>query len=244
MYNLLISLAVGVVVTLLVKLADFSIWAGLIPGLIVAIGVFLYLTRRVTLKLQGLMGQVQKELSVQPSNPREVQQTIGRAIKMLEGGLVWDKWQFRLGSAIHGQIGMLKYLAKDFDGAAASFGKAHSSDYMSKAFEGALHYQRKDFTKMRSSFEASVKAGKKESIVWAAYAWCLVQLKERDEALRVLARAVEINPTDEKLKGSLSQLQNDKRLKMKPYEPMWWQFGLETPPQTPMGGRRVQYLRR
>ena len=68
------------------------------------------------------------------------------------------------------------------------------------------------------------------------------------QALAVLARGAEANPADEKLKGSLVQLQNDKRLKMKPYEPLWWQFGLESPPPQMMGGggggRRVQFTRR
>lgn len=244
MYNLLISLAVGVVVTVAVKLFDFSIWAGLIPGVIAAVATFIYLTRRVTVRLQGLMALVQKELSTQPSNPKELQATMGRAIKMLESGLAWEKWQFRLGAAIHGQIGLLKYMGKDLDGAAPHLAQAHSSDFMAKAFEGALYYQKKDYARMRAAFDAAVVKGKKESIIWAAYAWCLVQIKERDEALRVLARAVETNPTDEKLKSSLSALQNDKRLKMKPYEPMWWNFQLESPPPTAMGGRRVQYLRR
>lgn len=244
MYNLLISLAVGVAVTFLVKLFGFSIWAGLVPGVIAAVGAFIYLTRRVMVQLQKLMGEVQKELGAQPGNPKEAQQAIARAIKMLEGGLVWDKWQFRVASSIHGQIGLLKYMSKDFDGAAKHFAQAHPSDHMSKAFEGALHYQRKEYAKMRASFELAVKRGKKESIIWAVYAWCLTQLKERDEALRVLARAVENNPTDEKLKNSLSALQNDKRLKMKAYEPMWWQFGLETPPPMVMGGRRSHFVRR
>ncbi|HEY0095428.1 MAG TPA: tetratricopeptide repeat protein, partial [Archangium sp.] len=32
MYNLVISLAVGIAIALGVKLAGFSIWAGLVPG--------------------------------------------------------------------------------------------------------------------------------------------------------------------------------------------------------------------
>ena len=50
------------------------------------------------------------------------------------------------------------------------------------------------------------------------------------------------NPSDEKLKKALTALQNDKRLKMSPWEPMWWQLGLETPamqqPQFAGAGRR------
>jgi tetratricopeptide (TPR) repeat protein len=249
MYNLLIALAVGVVVTLAVKLLGFSVWAGLVPGVLAFLATYIVLARRVSLRVQALMTSVQGELQGQPASQRDLQQRIDRAVKTLEGGLVWDKWQFLVGPEIHAQIGMLRYMAKDLAGAQPHLAKANPRNYMAKALEGALHYQRKDVPAMKASFEAAAKAGKKESIVWAAYAWCLLQLKDKDQALAVLARGAEANPSDEKLKGSLSQLQNDKRLKMKPYEPLWWQFGLESPPPQMMGGgggggRRVQFTRR
>ncbi|MFP2931668.1 tetratricopeptide repeat protein [Pyxidicoccus sp. 3LG] len=246
MYNLLISLGVGIAVALLVKLAGFSLWAGLIPGILATLGVFILLARRVAGRVQALMTVVQQDLQSQPTSQKDAQTRVDRAVKTLEQGLVYDKWQFLVGPEIHAQIGMLKYMVKDLDGAKAHFEKASARNYMAKAMQGALYYQRKDFPAMKSSFEAAVKSGKKESIVWAVYAWCLLQNKEKDDALRVLARAVEENPKDEKLKGSLTQLQNDKRLKMKPYEPMWWQFGLETPPTMPPmgGGRRMQFVTR
>ena len=227
------------------KFAGFKVWQGLIPGTLVFVGTYIWLGRRIGNKLQALMTSVQKELQGQPTNQKEAQARVERAIKRLEGGLVYEKWQFLVGPEIHSQIGMLKYMSKDLDGARGHFAKASARNYMAKAMEGALHYQRKDFPAMKKSFEAAVTAGKKEALVWAVYAWCLVQNKEKDEALRVLARGVEANPSDEKLKNSLSALQNDKRLKMKAYEPMWWQFGLEAPPPQMLGGggggRRVQF---
>jgi hypothetical protein len=87
-----------------------------------------------------------------------------------------------------------------------------------------------------------VKGQKKEGVLWAAYAWCLLQHKEKDKALQVMNRAVVANPSDEKLKAGLVALQNDKKLKMKAWEPLWWQFGLETP-QEMMGGRQVRFQR-
>jgi hypothetical protein len=69
--------------------------------------------------------------------------------------------------------------------------------------------------------------------------------REYDKAMKVLARAVEQNPSDEKLKGALSALQNDKRMKMSAWEPAWWQFHLEPPPVQQQvqfqGGRRARY---
>lgn len=244
MYNLLISLAVGLVVALLVKLANFSLWAGLVPGLLAFVATYILLARRVVLKVQALMGRVQKELSGQPANPRELQQTLQRAVKTLESGLPWGRWQFLVAPEIHSQIGMLQYMGKDLDGALKHFEQGSTRNYMAKAMEGALHYQRKEPEKMKAAFETAVKSGKKESLIWAVYAWCLLNLKDREQAMRVLGRGVETNPSDEKLKNSLAQLQNDKRLKMRPFEPAWWQFGLEPPPTPTMGGRRVQFLRR
>ncbi|MCY1003678.1 tetratricopeptide repeat protein [Myxococcus sp. MISCRS1] len=248
MYNLLISLAVGIVVALLVKLANFSIWAGLVPGLIAAVITFFFLGRRVAGQIQALMTTVQSDLQSQPTSKKDAEGRVERAVKTLEKGLVYDKWQFMVGPEIHAQIGMLKYMVKDLDGALVHFKQGSSRNYMAKAMEGALYFQRNDTPAMKAAFEAAAKSGKKEAIVWAAYAWCLLQKKEKDEALKVLGRGVEENPKDEKLKASLGQLQNDKRLKMKPYEPMWWQFGLETPPMMPPmgggGGRRMQFVTR
>lgn len=249
MYNLLISLAVGIAIALGIKLVGYSLWAGLIPGTLAFAFTFILLARRVAKRIQVLMDAVQKEFATQATNQKEATQKVERAVKMLEQGLVYDKWQLMVGPELHAQIGMLKYMVKDLDGAQAHFSKSGPRNYMAKALEGALHYQRKNFTAMEASFEAAVKTGKKESVIWAAYAWCLLQNKDKDKALKVLARAVETNPSDEKLKGSLTQLQNDKRLKMKPYEPTWWQFGLEAPPMPTMGGgggggRRVQFINR
>ncbi|QRO02282.1 tetratricopeptide repeat protein [Archangium violaceum] len=244
MYNLLIALGAGLLVTLVTKFAGFKLWQGLIPGTLVLLGTYVWLGRRIGNKLQELMTSVQKELQGQPTSQKEAQSRVERAIKMLEGGLVYDKWQFLVGSEIHSQIGMLKYMSKDLDGAQAHLSKASPRNYMAKAMQGALFFQRKDFAAMKKSFETAVVSGKKEPLMWAVYAWCLVQNKEKDEALKVLGRGVEANPSDEKLKSSLSALQNDKKLKMKPYEPMWWQFGLEPPPTQVLGGgggRRFQF---
>jgi predicted Zn-dependent protease len=249
MYNLLISLAVGIAIALGIKQAGYSLWAGLIPGTLAFAFTFVMLARRVAKRIQVLMDSVQKEFATQATTQKEATAKVERAVKTLEQGLVYDKWQFMVGPELHAQIGMLKYMVKDLDGAQGHFAKSGPRNYMAKAMEGALHYQRKNFTAMETAFETAVKTGKKESVIWAAYAWCLVQNKEKDKALKVLGRGVETNPSDEKLKTSLTQLQNDKRLKMNPYAPTWWQFGLEAPPMPSPGGgggggRRVQFINR
>jgi tetratricopeptide (TPR) repeat protein len=230
MINLLIALGAGVLVVGLVKALGFSLIAGIIPGTIVFLAVFVVLGRRSFTQLQTIVATVQAELSGMTANKKDQLARSEKAIKMLEASLPLGKWQFLIEGEIYGQIGMIKHLFKDADGALAAFKKASARNYFAKAMQGAIYFQKKDFAAMKESFEAAVKYGNKEGLTWAAYAWCLAQNKQSDEALKVLARAVEANPSDEKLKKALSALQNDKRLKMSPWEPMWWQLGLESPP--------------
>lgn len=249
MINLLLALALGTATVLAIKLSGFTLVAGLIPGFLVLVASFVGLAYRTGKKLQATMKLVQEELSSMPPNPKEQKAKGDKAIKLLESILPLGRWQFLVEAELHGQIGLIKFLFKDYEGAMASFLKTHSRNYMARAYQAAVYFQRKDYPAMEKAFEEAVTSGKKEGIVWAAYAWCLEQTKQSDKAIAVLARAVATNPSDDKLKGALTALQNDKRLKMKAWEPMWWQFGLEAPPVMQpqfIGGRggRARFARR
>ena len=248
MINLVLSLLIGFGLAVLIRLGFGFPWlASIIPGTIAFIAAFVLLGRRIFLKLQALNGEVQRELQAMPPNQREQKVRIDKAIKLLESALQYERWQFLVGAEIHGQIGIIKYMVKDVDGALPELEKASPRNYLASAMRAAISYQKKDFPSMYKHFEAAVSNGKKEGLVWAAYAWCLMQLKEKDKAIKVFARAVEQNPSDEKLKGALTALQNDKKLKMKAWEPGWWQLGLEAPPQPqPVfsgGGRQMRFRR-
>jgi hypothetical protein len=155
MYNLLISLGVGIAITLGIQQAGYAFWAGIIPGTLAFILTFILLARWVAKRIQVLMDSVQKEFASQATTQKEAQQKIDRAVKTLEQGLVYDRWQLMVGPEIHAQIAMLRYMAKDLDGAQAHFAKASSRNYMAKALYGALHYQRKDYPAMEAAFEAA-----------------------------------------------------------------------------------------
>jgi tetratricopeptide (TPR) repeat protein len=243
MINLLLSSAVFAIVIVLARLGGFSLWAGLLPGFIAFTGTFFLLGRRVFNQLQAVMGEVQKELSTLNQNQREQKVKMEKSIKLLEGALPLKSWQFLVEAEIMGQIGIIKFMFKDVTGAEAAFAKASARNWLAQAMMASIAFSKKDYATMAAKWEEAVKHGKKEGMLWAGYAWCLLQNKEKDKALKVMARAVEANPSDEKLKGALTALQNDKKLKMKAWEPAWWQLGLEAPqaPQ-PMfvggGGRR------
>jgi len=243
MINLLLSLAVFAAIVAASRLAGFPLLAGLLPGTLAFVGMFFVLGRRVFTKLQNVMAEVQKELSTLNANPRDQKVKMEKSVKLLEAALPLKSWQFLVEAEIMGQIGIIKFMFKDYAGAEAAFAKASSRNWLAQSMMAALAFQKKDWARMEAKWEEAVKHGKKEGMMWAGYAWCLLQNKEKDKALKVMARAVEANPSDEKLKGALTALQNDKKLKMKAWEPGWWQLGLEAPPQQqPMfvggGGRR------
>ena len=248
MINVLLSVAAGVATGALVMAFGFPVYAGVIPGTIVLLGVMVILGRRSFVKLQNVMQQVQTELSSLTQNQKEQKVKVEKAIKLLEGALPLGKWQFMVEGEIWGQIGTIKYVFKDVEGAQTAFKKSSKRNWLAQTMQAAIAFQKKDQESMIASFEEAVKSGKKEGLPWASYAWCLQQLKQGDKALKVMVRAVEANPSDEKLKNGLTALQNDKKLKMKAWEPMWWQLGLETPPMPQaqfMGGRRgARFMRR
>jgi tetratricopeptide (TPR) repeat protein len=248
MINLVLSLAVGFVVAASIRAFNFPLVAGIIPGTIAMLASLFLLGRRVFNQLQAVNQQVQAELATLSGNPKEHKAKVEKVVKILEGALPLGRWQFLVEQEIWGQIGIIRYVFKDLPGAEAAFLKASPRNYLAKAMQAALFDQRKENDKAIAAFEEAVKSGKKAGLVWAAYAWVLMQGKQKDKAIAVLARAVEANPSDDKLKGALTALQNDKKLKMKAWEPEWWQLGLESPPvPQPVfsgGGRQMRFARR
>ncbi|MGC4114267.1 MAG: tetratricopeptide repeat protein [Myxococcales bacterium] len=257
MYNLLISLGVALALLGAVLAAGFSPWAAPIPAILGLLVSNFLLTRRMMKKVQVLADRAQKELTAAQSTMDSKQQKVrfDKAIEILKEGFQYDKWQFLIAAELHAQIGMLEYVRKDFAGARPHLEKASGrgpTGARAKAMLGCLHSgliegeKGQDEAKMRAAFEVAAKAGKKEPVLWATYAWCLDKLGKRDDALKVLARGVETNPSDDKLKGSMVALQNEKKFKMKPYGMEWYQFHLERPPMDmgPGGGRRVVFQRR
>ncbi|MEI7703865.1 MAG: hypothetical protein WCK73_04650 [Deltaproteobacteria bacterium] len=243
MYNLLISLAAGLVVTLAVLLGTNLGWVGsILPGLLVITATYFLLARRTWKKLEALMGEVQKEL---------LAQKFDRALQTLQGGFVLGPWQFLVASQLHSQIGVLRYVRQDFDGARPHLEKSFSRHGTARAMLALTRYRKKDLEGMRKLFDEAAKDNKKDGLVFAAWAWVEEKEGNHDRAIAVLARGLKANPSDEKLKAAAQALQNDKRLKLgKIYGEQWWQFHLEQMPGQMMapgggrGGRRVIYQRR
>src|SRR4029453_14217217 len=116
MYNLLIAFAAGVVVTVAVRLAGLSWLAGIVPGVLGFIGAYVFLAKRIADKLKGLIYSAQKELQ-STSSPRDKDAKVAKAVKTLEQGLRYDRWQIMVAPQVHGQIGILHYMMKDYPSA-------------------------------------------------------------------------------------------------------------------------------
>ena len=202
----------------------------------------------------------QKALDLKPEDPDVLTdqgvmfQELGqfdKAIATLQGGFALAPWQFLVASQLHAQIGVLRYVRKEFDEALPHLQKSFSRHWLARAMLGALLWRRKDLAGMERTFLEAEKNNKKEGLVWCTHAWLLDKEGRHDDAVKVLGKAAAQNPSDEKLKSALQALQNDKKLKLgKLYGEQWFQFHLEKmPPQmiSPMGGRggrRVVYQRR
>jgi tetratricopeptide (TPR) repeat protein len=245
MINLVLSILAGAVVALIVRLFTPHWVACIVPGVLVMSGAYVVLARRIATKIQQLGEQVQAQLQTPVRTEKDRDALLDRAVKLLEGGFQWARWQFFITPAIHAQIGMLLFFKKDYENARPHLEKAFSREWMAKAMLGVVHYVGKDEAKMKAAFEEAVTNGKKEALSWGVYAWCLENSKQHDAAIALAGRAVTENPSDEKLKKLQNQLQNNKRLKMNQFEPMWWQFGLEKPPmEMPRPQMRFQRGRR
>jgi tetratricopeptide (TPR) repeat protein len=239
MFNLAISLAAGILTGLIVALSTrLGAVAAVLPGTVVAVGVFLVLVRRTWKQLETLFDSVQKELQAQ---------RVDKALQILQGGFRLAPWQFLVASQIHSNIGILLFVKGDVDASLPHLEKSFTRNWIARAMLGVARYRTRDVAAAMKVFEEAVKVNKKEGLLWQVYAWVLEKEGRHEESIAVLGRAVAANPTDEKLKTSLQALQNGKKLKLgKLYAEQWFQFRLEAVPQTMLmpnhrPGRRAMF---
>jgi tetratricopeptide (TPR) repeat protein len=223
MYNLIISIVVGVVVAVaLARGTELPVAAAIFPGILATTIAYFLLARRTWKKLEAVFEGMQREVQAQKFD---------KAIQTLQGGFVLAPWQFLVSSQLHSNIGILLYLKQDLDGALPHLEKSFSKNWIARGMLGAARYRKHDLEGSKKVLEDAVKSNKKEGVLWSVYGWILEKEDRHEEAIRILARAVQANPSDEKLKASLQSLQNGKKLKLgKLYAEQWFQFMLERPP--------------
>ncbi|MCL1893562.1 MAG: hypothetical protein FWG02_04915 [Holophagaceae bacterium] len=221
MINLGISLGVAIL------FASLLIWLGVNPpllgillGLIPGTGLFIYFGKRMQEKLEKIFLRASEQIKRQQFDP---------AIETMKEGYKLAPWQFLVKGSIDGQIGTLQYMRNKHTEAEPLLKSASMNHYFAKAMLAILYWKRGERGTAKKIFDTAVKAGKKDSLIYALYAYVLNEMHERDSAINILNQGLKKCKDDERLLSNRTLLQNKKPMKMKVYGEQWYQFMLERP---------------
>jgi len=222
MYNLLISAAASIAVLLImIFVLLLPWWASLIVAFIIFAIVFVIFSKITMKKVMAALETAGKDLQAQP--PR-----FEKAIRVLKDALQYSKWQIYVEGQLESQIGMIYYMKRDFTNAFPHLEKSFFKNWAATAMLAVSYMKRQKKEKMISTFEKAVQWNSKESMLWALYAYCMNESGEADKARGILTKGLKKNPGDEKLQNLLQSLQNGKKMNMRVYGDIWFQFHLES----------------
>lgn len=220
MINLLLGLGAALAVILLSSLLSIKLWISLPIGILAGAALFIWQGRKIQQELEKIFTRAGDLLK---------KQQFDKAIETMKEGYRFSSKQFLVKGSIDGQIGVVQYLRKKNEEAEPLLASASMQHYIAKAMLGILQWKRGEKKKARETFNLALKTGKKESLLYAVYAYVLVEMGERDKAIEVLNKGLGICKGDERLITNRNLLQNGKALKMKVYGEQWYQFLLERP---------------
>lgn len=219
MYNALISAAVAVVVFVGLMLAVGTWWIAALVSPLVAMLVFFLISRIVMKKVMAVMETANRDLQGQ---------RVDKAISELKSAFVYGKWQMYVTGQLNAQIGMIYYMKRDFGKAFPYLEKSFFKNWVAMGMLAVSYMKRNKPEKMRETFEKTVQWSSKESLLWNVYAYCLTEIGDTAKAREVLERGLKKLPGDEHLKGNLALLGEGKKMKMRGFGDMWFQFHLES----------------
>ncbi len=220
MINLALALATVIMAAVGMALLKIPLWLAIPFGLVGGFALFVYLGRRVQRELEGIFTRASELLK---------KQQFDKAIEVMRQGYALAPRQFMVKGSIDGQIGVVQYLRKKNDEAEPLLKSASMNHYIAKSMLAILQWKRGDTTKAIETFELAMKSGKKESVLYGVYAYVLCEMRQRDNAIRVLNLGLKNCKGDDRLQTNLTALQNNKSMKMKVFGEQWYQFMLERP---------------
>lgn len=218
MYNILISLAIGLISGALVAFSPLGPWGGAIVFLLVTAVAIFFATRIVMKKVAAIMDIVQKDL--QANRPE-------KAIKVLESAMVYAPWQFYLKGQIRSHIGMIHFLRRDFTTAFEFLKDGFIRNWAAMGMLAVTYMKKNKSSLMIDAFEKAAAANKKEPMLWNLYAYCLDETGQHDKAIEIMERGIKKAGTNDILKANLVLLREGKKMKMKDWGELWYQFHLE-----------------
>ena len=240
MLNMLIAIACSTLSSaLMMRFVTPNIWITMMVSVVVFALVFILLTRIVMKKVGALMELAQKDVMANRSD---------KAIKELQDGFKYGPWQIYVKQQINSQIGTIYYLKRDFKEAVPFLEKGFLRNWVSTSMLAITYMKKNKPGKMVETFGKAVSGNRKEPMVYAVYAFCLDRIGQRNKAIEILKKGFS-KTKDERLQENMNLLEAAKKMKMKGFGDMWYQFHLEKQgaiikKQTKaMTGRRKQVLR-
>jgi tetratricopeptide (TPR) repeat protein len=218
MYNLLISLAIGLISGALVAFSPLGVWGGLVVCLVLMTASFIIGTRLVMKKVAAIMEVMQKDL--QANRPE-------KAIKVLESALVYSRWQFYLKGQVRSQIGMIHFLRREFATAFEFLQEGFIRNWPAMGMLAVTYMKKNKSSLMTETFEKAVAANKKEPMLWNLYAYCLEETGQHGKAIEVMEKGLKKAGANDLLKANLALLREGKKMKMMEWGELWYQFHLE-----------------
>ena len=221
MFNLAISIGAAILFAFLLKWPfGVSPWVGVPLGLLLGGGLFYYLAKRVHDSLESIFKMAAEQLK---------RRHLEAAIQTMKSGYKWSRWQLLVKSSIDAQIGAIQYMRNKPLEAEPLLKSAGINQYIAKAMLAILQWKRGEKANAKKTFGLAIRAGKKESIMYALYAYVLNEMHEKDEAIKILDQGLKYCKGDERLLDNRTLLQNRKPMKLKKYGEQWYQFLLERP---------------
>jgi tetratricopeptide (TPR) repeat protein len=221
MFNLVISLLLSLVVSFVLnQVVGLDAWIAVAASLAVFALCYFLISRLVMKKIGALMEAAQRDVQANRAD---------KAIKSLKDGFKYSNWQFYVKTQINSQIGTILFLKRDFAAAFPYLEKSFVRNWVAMGMLGVCYLKKNKLGKMSETFEKATAASKKESLLWALYAYCLDKSGERAKAIEILEKARKKGCNDEGITGNLALLQAGKKMKMKVYGDLWFQFHLEKP---------------
>jgi tetratricopeptide (TPR) repeat protein len=220
MYSLFACGGVTVVIFIILNLAAGVPWYwALLVSMLCFFGAFYFLSRQIMKRVTAIMETAAKDLQGQ---------RVEKAIRELKDAFRYAKWQIWLEGQLNAQIGTIYYMKRDFSNAFPYLQKAFFKNWVAMGMLAISYMKRNKNDRMRSTFDKAVQASPKESLLWNLYAYCLSEIGDNDGAKATLEKGLKKLPSDESLKSNLSLLQDGKKMKMRQFGDMWFQFHLES----------------
>jgi tetratricopeptide (TPR) repeat protein len=220
MYNILIA-AGSAVAVLLILFFGFKLawWSSLLIALSLFAVIYLLMVRLIMKKVMMAIEAAGKDLQAQ---------RFEKAIRGLKEVLQYGKWQIYVEGQINSQIGSIYYIKRDFANAFPYLEKSFFKNWASMAMLAICYMKRQKKELMISTFDKAVQWSPKEPLLWNIYAYCLNECDETTKAREVLEKGLKKLSDNPQIKENLESLSQGKKMKMRSYGDLWFQFHLES----------------